>query len=81
MVSRSIHTAKVVTFNILEVHNHYTEEDSYQYSCSCAPLNAPDVLVCIGCTANAGGNTLGIAHHLALVWSLARRSRLGISAF
>lgn len=80
MLSRSIHIAKVVTFNILEVHNRYTGEDSYLYSCSQAPLRAPAVLVCIGCTANARGNTLGIAHHLALIWSLARRSRPGISA-
>lgn len=34
MLSRSIHIEKVVTFNILEVHGHYIEEDSYLYSCS-----------------------------------------------
>lgn len=79
MLSRSIHIAKVVTFNISEVHNHYTGEDFYLYSCSWAPLSAPDVPVCIVCTTNAWGNTLAIAHSSALGWSFARRCRLATS--
>lgn len=76
MLSRSIHIVKVVTFNILEVHNHYMREDSYLYSCSWAPLSAPAVLVALF----APQMLEGIAHNSALVWSFARRCRLGISA-
>lgn len=80
ILSRSIHIAKVVIFNILEVHNHYTGEDSYLYSCFWAPLNAPAVLVCILCTTNAWVNTQGIAFSSVLVWSFDIRGRLEISA-